>query len=234
MMQPEQMIRDNIDRVRERIAKAAALSGRDGQDITLVCVTKNFPADAIKPALRYGADIFGENRVQELLGKYDSVHPCQWHLIGHLQTNKVKYIVDKVSLIQSVDSVRLLDEIESQSIKHGVVSNVLLQVNTSGEESKSGVSPDGIWGLLEKTASLTRVKVRGLMTIAPLYVSEVANRLHFVNTHRLYIDIKEKKYDNVSMESLSMGMSGDFESAIAEGSTMVRIGSAIFGNRIYN
>lgn len=232
-MHTAQVIEDNIKRLRQRIYDAAAASGRKTEDIKIVCVTKSFPPDVVTLALESGLDVFGENRVQELISKYDLVKPKEWHMIGHLQTNKVKYIVDKVSLIQSVDSIRLLEEIERQSEKRSVISNVLLQVNTSGEKSKFGVSPDGIWPLLEKAATLKHVKVRGLMTIAPLCDNEVAIRLHFANTHKLYLDIKEKKYDNVSMESLSMGMSGDFEAAILEGSNMVRIGTWIFGNRIY-
>ena len=226
-------IASNINCVRERIANAAQQSGRKAAEIRIICVTKNFPAHIIRYALENGAGIFGENRVQELLDKYDAIHPEQWHLIGHLQTNKVKYIIDKVSLIQSVDSTRLLEEIERQAQKHGVTANVLLQVNTSGEESKFGASPDEIYRLCEKAAELKHVKVSGLMTIAPLCVSEVATRLHFANTRRLYLDIANRKYDNVSMECLSMGMSADFETAILEGSNMVRVGSAIFGKRIY-
>lgn len=226
-------IADNIERVKERIAGAAQRSGRNPEDISLVCVTKNFPAHVIQYALQGGSALFGENRVQELLEKYEHVQPRQWHLIGHLQTNKVKYIVGKVELIQSVDSIRLLEEIERQSQKQGLISKVLLQVNTSGEESKFGAAPEELDALCEKAATLSHVKVSGLMTIAPLCVSEVATRLHFANTRRLYIDIANRKYDNISMECLSMGMSADFEEAILEGSNMVRVGSAIFGKRIY-
>lgn len=226
-------IASNLESVRERIAQAAQRSGRPAEDIQLVCVTKNFPAHIIRHALDGGTCAFGENRVQELLDKYDKVRPQQWHLIGHLQTNKVKYVIDKVALIQSVDSVHLLEEIERQAEKHGVVSNVLLQVNTSGEESKFGAKPEDLYRLCEKAAELNHVKVSGLMTIAPLCVSEVATRLHFANTRKLYLDIADRKYDNISMACLSMGMSADFEMAILEGSNMVRVGSAIFGKRIY-
>lgn len=226
-------IADNIAWIKEKIALAAQRSGRTSDQITLVCVTKNFPAHVIRHAISNGADLFGENRVQELLEKYEQVHPRQWHLIGHLQTNKVKYVVGKVELIQSVDSIRLLEEIERQSQKLGTVSKVLFQVNTSGEETKYGAAPEELEAMCEKAAELSHVKVSGLMTIAPLCVSKVATRLHFANTRKLYIDIADRKYDNISMECLSMGMSADFEEAILEGSNMVRVGSAIFGKRIY-
>lgn len=233
MTQRRQEISDNIKAVRERIAQAAEKAGKRPEDITLVGVTKNFGVEDMQAALDSGIEIVGENRVQELLDKYDRVRPQQWHMIGHLQTNKVKYIVGKVSLIQSVDSVHLLEEIEHQAEKKNVIADILLQVNTSGEQTKFGASVDEIWGLIEKVQTLSHIRVRGLMTIAPLYVSGVSNRLHFCNTQKLYIDIKEKKYDNISMDYLSMGMSGDFCEAILCGSNMVRVGSAIFGKRNY-
>lgn len=226
-------ISENIKRVRERIACAALKAGRSEKDITLVCVTKNFGAEDIAAALECGITDIGENRVQEMCGKYGLVSPDRWHIIGHLQTNKVKYIIDKADMIQSVDSIHLLEEIERQAEKKNVTADVLLQVNTSGEQTKFGISPDGLYELAEKASEMKRVKVRGLMTIAPLYVNGVSNRLHFDNTHKLYIDIKEKKYNNISMDYLSMGMSGDFEEAIMSGSNMVRVGSAIFGSRKY-
>ena len=224
-------IADNIARINERIACAATASGRTPEDIKLVCVSKNFPPETVRIALECGVNCLGENRVQEFLDKRKHVTAGEWHLIGHLQTNKVKDIVGKVSLIQSVDSVRLLEELERRSDEADIISRILLQVNTSGEESKFGAPPDEIDKLLEKVHSLKRLKVCGLMTIAPLCNDKIATRLHFVNTHRLYIDMKQKKYDNVDMEYLSMGMSGDFEDAIRHGANMVRIGNGIFGNR---
>lgn len=171
--------------------------------------------------------------MQELCDKFEQVHPKQWHLIGHLQTNKVKYIIDKADMIQSVDSLRLMEEIEKQAEKKDVTANILFQVNTSGEETKFGASVEEIYRLAEAAVAMRHIKVRGLMTIAPLYVKNVTSILHFDNTRKLYLDIKEKKYDNISMDYLSMGMSGDFEEAIACGSNMVRVGSAIFGKRDY-
>ncbi len=231
MNEREYEISENIKRVKEKIANAAIKSGRSENDITFVCVTKNFLPDDINAAISCGISDIGENRVQEMCDKYDKVFPKKWHLIGHLQTNKVKYIVDKADLIQSVDSVKLLNEIENQAAKKDVVSEILLQVNTSGEETKFGASTEEMYELCERASSMKHVKVRGFMTIAPLYVSNISNTLHFNNTHKLCLDIMKKKYDNISMDYLSMGMSGDFEEAIMCGSNMVRIGSAIFGKR---
>lgn len=229
----ELQIAENIKQVRERIAEAALRAGRNPEEITLVAVTKNFPAEDVCAALRCGVTCVGENRVQELVEKYDAAPEANWHIIGHLQTNKVKYIVGKTKLIQSVDSVKLLDEIELRSKNAGVISDVLLQVNTSGEESKFGVLPCELEPLLAHVESLSNVRVKGLMTIAPIHIADVSNTLHFSNTHELYLDIKQRKYNNICMEIMSMGMSGDFEEAIACGSNMVRVGSSIFGKRQY-
>ncbi len=233
MTQREIQIAENIDAVRKRIAYAAKRAGRDPQEIQLVAVTKNFPPEDINIALKCGVEQIGENRVQEFTAKFDAVDPTNWHIIGHLQTNKVKYIIGKTKLIQSVDSVKLLDEIEQRSAQAGVITDVLLQVNTSGEQTKSGVLPDEIWSLIEYVETLNCVRVRGLMTIAPIYITDVSSTLHFDNTRALFLDIKSRKYNNISMEILSMGMSGDFEEAIACGSNMVRVGSLIFGKREY-
>ena len=224
-------IADNIARISERIAIAADKSGRRPEDIKLVCVSKNFPPDMLNTALACGVTCLGENRVQEFLEKHAQVCPSEWHLIGHLQTNKVKNVIGKADMIQSVDSVHLLNEIDRRSEEMGVTAKVLFQVNTSGEESKFGVSPDEINVLVERIQVLKHVKAYGIMTIAPLCVDKIATRLHFVNTQRLYIDMQQNKYDNIDMEYLSMGMSGDFEDAILAGSNMVRIGSSIFGSR---
>lgn len=233
MTEREIEIRDNLARVRERIAQAAVKAGRSPDEIKLICVTKNFGTDDMAAAIACGVEAVGENRVQELCDKFEQVHPKQWHLIGHLQTNKVKYIIDKADMIQSVDSLRLMEEIEKQAEKKDVTANILFQVNTSGEETKFGASVEEIYRLAEAAVAMRHIKVRGLMTIAPLYVKNVTSILHFDNTRKLYLDIKEKKYDNISMDYLSMGMSGDFEEAIACGSNMVRVGSAIFGKRDY-
>lgn len=226
-------IKDNILRVKEKISAAAIRSGREPKDITLIGVTKNVDSSIINEALKNGLVEIGENRVQELLVKYDEISPEKWHLIGHLQTNKVKYIVDKVSLIHSIDSLKLLNEIEKQSKKANIVSNVLIQVNISEEESKFGIKKENIYELIEAAEGLGFVKVRGLMAIAGKLDSLNTVRLQFDNMTRLYLDIATKKYHNVSMEYLSMGMSNDFELAIEAGSNMVRIGSIIFGKRKY-
>lgn len=227
-------IKERLEDVEKRITAAAERSGRKREDITLVAVTKTHPADMMNEAIKLGVTDIGENKPQEVRDKFDSVLPVKWHLIGHLQTNKVKYVIDKVSLIHSVDSIKLMDEIERQAIKHDVTMDILIEVNISGEESKSGVSKDEVWSLLEHAADLTRVKVKGLMTVAPKTDNSVTNILHFDNIRQLFLDIKGKKYDNVNMLYLSMGMSGDFETAIECGSNMVRVGSAIFGMRDYS
>ena len=226
-------LKERLGGIRERINKAAEKSGRSGKDITLVAVTKTYEADVINEAIELGVTDIGENKVQEILRKYDSVKPVKWHLIGHLQSNKVKYIIDKVSMIHSVDSIHLMDEIERQAEKKNKTMDILIQVNISGEESKFGIKPEDVYEILEYASKLKYVKVRGLMTILPKDDNKMNLKLHFVNIKRLSLDISEKKYDNICMDYLSMGMSGDFEEAIMEGSDMVRIGSAIFGERKY-
>ena len=232
MNEREYEIQENIKRVKERIFKACEKANRNPSEITLVGVTKNFPASDIEYAVKHGIEIAGENRVQELCEKYEAVHPKQWHLIGHLQKNKVKYIIDKVSLIHSADSKELVLEIDRQAKKRELVSDILIQVNTSGEETKFGAAPEEIDDILFCASECKNVRVRGMMTIAPLYVKNVTAMLHFDNTRKLYIDRKENKYDNISMDYLSMGMSSDFEEAIECGANMVRVGSAIFGKRV--
>ncbi len=227
-------IKTNLCEIRNKIKKAAELSGRKAEDITLIAVTKTYSPDAINEAIDCGVTDIGENKVQEIVEKYDKVKPVRWHLIGHLQTNKVKYIIDKVDMIHSVDSLRLMDEIDRQAKKHNIVMKILIQVNISGEESKFGISPDEIEEILQHAGTLNNVKVCGLMTILPKLDSDISLRLHFVNIKRIYIDISSKKYNNIDMKYLSMGMSGDFELAIEEGSNMVRIGRAIFGERNYS
>ena len=227
-------IRENLEEVERRITAAAERSGRKRGDILLVAVTKTHPADMMNEAIRLGVTDIGENKPQELRDKYADVLPVKWHLIGHLQTNKVKYVIDKVCLIHSVDSVKLMDEIERQAEKHDVNMDILIQVNISGEETKSGVSTDEVEQLLLHAGTLKRVKVMGLMTIAPKTDNSVTNTLHFDNMRQLFIDIQKKKYDNVNMKYLSMGMSGDYETAIECGANIVRVGSAIFGERDYS
>jgi len=229
-------IEENLNEIRERIRKSAEASGRSAEDITLIAVTKTHPAEAINEAIALGITDIGENKVQEIMDKYDKVTKgVRWHLIGHLQTNKVKYIIDKVHMIHSVDSVKLMAEIERQAEKHGVDSiNVLIQVNMSHEESKFGIDIDEIDDMLEYAKTLKRVKVCGLMTILAKIDSEMSNRLQFRDINNKFIDISKNKDDNIDMKFLSMGMSGDFEMAIEEGSNMVRVGTAIFGERDYS
>lgn len=227
------MIRENLESVKERIKKAAAVAGTNPTDITLIAVTKTHSVDMINEAIDLGVCDIGENKVQEINEKYPFVKPVNWHLIGHLQTNKVKQVVDKVSLIHSVDSIKLLDEIEKQSALKGLTSKVLIQVNISGEESKFGINPSDTERFIEYAENLNNVKICGLMTIAPKLYEGFTNTKHFENIRRIFVDIGAKKYDNSSMEYLSMGMSGDFEEAIRAGSNMVRVGSAVFGRRNY-
>ena len=203
---------------------------------TLVCVSKYHTEEEIMEAYNEGIRDFGENKVQDMVKKAENLpKDIRWHLIGHLQTNKVKYIIDKVYMIHSVDSVKLLDEIERQAEKHGIDKmRVLIQVNITNEETKSGIDAAQLGEILEYVNCLKHVKVCGLMTILSKFDSDVANRLHFRDINNKFIDISKNKYDNITMEFLSMGMSGDYISAIEEGSNMVRVGTAIFGMRDYS
>ncbi|MGN0162499.1 MAG: YggS family pyridoxal phosphate-dependent enzyme [Candidatus Ornithomonoglobus sp.] len=226
-------VRENLTAVKARIAAAAIACGRTPEEIKLVAVTKTYPTEVMNEAIRLGVTDIGENKPQEVRDKFEHVLPVKWHLIGHLQTNKVKYIIDRCSMIHSVDSVKLMDEIERLAVSHKRDIDILIQVNISGEESKSGIEPQELDGLLEHAAELTRVHVKGLMTIAPK--AEFGDtEVHFRNMKKLFDRTALKKYKNVEMEELSMGMSGDFETAIKCGSTMVRVGSAIFGARDYS
>ncbi len=223
------MIKDNVKRVLDNIAKTAVLSGRKPEDITLVAVTKTVTASEAKEVMDAGVLTLGENRVQSLLDKYEVLgnSPC-WHLIGHLQTNKVKYIADKVSLIHSVESLKLAEEIDKKFGEAKRVAEILVQVNVSGEESKFGITPCDAYTLIEEISKLQNVKVKGLMTMAPLSATPDECRKYFHDLKKLSLDIKDKKYQNVDMQHLSMGMSGDYKEAILEGATIVRVGSALF------
>lgn len=225
-------IEQNLRAVEERIAQAAAKSGRNPSEITLVAVTKTHTPDMMNEAIAAGATDIGENKPQEVRDKFADVLPVKWHLIGHLQTNKVKYVIDKCCMIHSVDSIKLMDEIERQAVLKDVYMDVLIQVNIASEESKSGIDAVELTSLLEYAAGLERVKVRGLMTIIPKG-DEEENKRYFKNMKALFDETAAKTFKNVTMEYLSMGMSGDFETAIECGSNMVRVGSAIFGARDY-
>lgn len=229
-------ILNNVKEVKERIAQAALSVGRAPEDIILVAATKMNDSDRVKQAVAAGIDVAGENRVQELLEKYDkgAYEGVPLHFIGTLQTNKVKYLVGKVSLIQSVDSIKLAKEISRVAGKLGICQDILVEVNIGGEESKSGIPADEVETFIEQMAQIENVKVRGLMTIPPILASNAKNEQYFVKMNQLFIDIKAKKYDNISMDFLSMGMSSDFEDAIKCGANMVRVGTGIFGARHYS
>ena len=223
------VIKDNVKRVLDIIGETAIKSGRTPDDITLVAVTKTVTAKEAREVMDAGIFTLGENRVQSLLDKYEVLgDKPTWHLIGHLQTNKVKYIADKVSLIHSVESLKLAEEINRKFGEIGRTAEILLQVNVSGEESKFGITPETSFTLLEEISKLQNVKVRGLMTMAPLLATSDEFRKYFYELKKLSHDIADKKFNNVDMKHLSMGMSGDYKEAILEGATIVRVGSALF------
>ena len=229
-------LHERIAQVKERVARAAEKAGKKPEDIILVAASKMNDTERVQEAIRAGIEVCGENRVQELLEKYEqnAYEGADLQFIGTLQTNKVKFLVGKVSLIQSVGSVHLGEAIAKEAAKHGIRQDILLEVNIGREENKSGVLPEALPELLEEAAALPRIHVRGLMAIPPVSEKKGDNLRYFAEMRNLFVDIRAKKYDNVSMECLSMGMSDDFADAIAEGSTMVRIGTAIFGKRNYN
>ena len=228
-------IAENIARIRDEICQAAIAAGRDPAEIQLCAATKMNDADAVRQAIAAGVDCCGENRVQELTAKLadNAYDGAPVHFIGHLQTNKVKQVVGKVDLIQSVDSLRLAKAIQTEAAKQGTVQHILLEVNIGNEESKSGFAVGEILPLLEHIGEYPNIFVRGLMTIPPISKKEGDNRKFFQEMLQLSVDISAKKYDNVTVECLSMGMSDDFEDAVACGSTMIRVGTAIFGARDY-
>ena len=235
IVQMKKNVSRNLINIRERIAEAAARSGRRPEEITILAATKTVPAEIINHAISLGVDHIGENRVQELLDKYDAVDlsHCQLHMIGHLQTNKVRQICDKVSMIQSVDSVRLAEEIEKQAARFNKTIPILVEVNIGREEAKSGVLPEELESLLRQITCNRHLQVNGLMAIPPICQKKEQICGYFSQMRQLFIDISQKKIDNVLMKVLSMGMSDDYYEAILEGATMVRIGSALFGKRIY-
>lgn len=224
----------NLQSVEEKIAAAAKRSGRTRDDIKLIAVTKTHGADMINEAIDLGVTDIGENKPQEIRDKYGFVKPVKWHLIGHLQTNKIKYVIDKVCLIHSVDSVKLMEEIDNQAKKHDLIMDILIQINISGEETKSGISPDELDMMLEHAGKLSNIRVLGLMTIAPKTDNPADNIPYFDKMRQLFVDRKQNMCDNVIMQYLSMGMSGDFETAIEHGANMIRVGSAVFGARDYS
>ena len=229
------MLAENVEQVRARIAQACERCGRDPSEVTLIAVSKTKPVSAIEEVLQTGTLDFGENWVQELTEKYDVLpKTVRWHMIGHLQRNKVKYIVDKVCLIHSVDSVRLAQQIEAEAAKKNIEVDILIEVNVAMEESKFGLTLEETTDMIREIAGMKHVHIQGLMTIAPFTEDPEENRIYFRKLRQLSVDIKSKNIDNVSMSVLSMGMTGDYEVAIEEGATMVRVGTGIFGERIYH
>lgn len=228
-------IKYNYDFINEKIAEAAMKAGKTREDITFLSATKTVEPEYINYAISLGLSYIGENKVQELLSKYDqyNLENCSLQFIGHLQSNKARQIVGKVDLIQSIDSMKLAKEVSKCSLKNNITSDILVEVNIGKEENKSGVMPEMLEKLVEEISTLPAVNVKGLMTIPPICEKKDEIRRYFEKMNRLFLDISSKKLDNVSMDILSMGMSSDYYEAILEGANMVRIGSALFGNRIY-
>mgnify|MGYP000914249417 CR=1 FL=1 len=226
------MILENIKQVEENIIKSCEKVGRDPKEVTLIAVSKTKPYTAIEEALPSGVLDYGENKVQELTEKYEILpKDIRWHMIGHLQRNKVKYLVGKVELIHSVDSLRLANQIETEFAKKNEIANILIEVNMANEESKFGITSETTEQLVREISKLEHVRIKGLMTIAPYTDNPETNREYFRNMKKLSVDITEKNIDNVSMNVLSMGMTGDYQVAIEEGATMIRVGTGIFGER---
>ena len=228
-------MREAVEEIRAKMAAAAREAGRDPAAVQLCAACKTRTADIVAASAALPIDVFGENHVQELCANFDAGAYCgkPSHFIGHLQTNKIKKVLGRASLIQSVDSEHLLAAIEKEAAKAGIVQNVLLEVNIGGEESKTGVSPEQLWPLLDAAAQ-EHIRVKGLMAIPPVNNDDAQNRRYLAQVYKLFVQAGERGYQNVAMETLSMGMSGDFENAIREGATLVRIGTAIYGERDYS
>ncbi len=225
-------IREHLQEIRIQMEESCRKAGRDPKEVTLIAVSKTKPVDMLQEAYQAGARQFGENKVQELLGKIPQMpQDVDWHLIGHLQTNKVKGVIGKTSLIHSVDSVKLAGEIEKESAKQGLATDILLEVNVAREESKFGFFLEDTEKALRTISLFPHVRVCGLMTIAPFVADAEENRPVFRKLYEFYVDMKSKNIDNVNMAVLSMGMTGDFRVAIEEGATMIRVGTGIFGLR---
>ena len=228
------MLKENLEHVQENIKKACEKAGRSTDDVTLIAVSKTKPVEMLQEIYDQGIREFGENKVQEMCCKMEVMpSDIRWNMIGHLQTNKVKYIVGKTSLIHSVDSLHLAKEIQKQAVKNDVICDILVEVNIAGEETKFGTSRDEAIALVEEIAKLDHIRIKGLMTIAPFVDDPEDNREYFKAIKQLSVDIAAKNIDNVSMNVLSMGMTGDYTVAIEEGATMVRVGTGIFGARDY-
>lgn len=228
------MLKDNFKEVEARIQAACERAGRKREEVTLIAVSKTKPVQMLQEAYDLGNRIFGENKVQEIVDKYDALPAdISWHMIGHLQRNKVKYIIDKVTLIHSVDSLRLAEAIEKEAAKKGVTADILIEVNVAKEDTKYGVMPEDAARLVSQISALPHIRIKGLMTIAPFVTNPEENRIYFQRLRNLAVDIGENKSDNVTMSVLSMGMTNDYEIAIEEGATMIRVGTGLFGARSY-
>ena len=229
------MLKENLKEVQENILKACEKSGRNPEDVTLIAVSKTKPVPMLQEIYDENIRDFGENKVQELVEKYDELpQDIKWHMIGHLQRNKVKYVVGRAALIHSVDSVRLAEAIDQEAEKKGIVMPVLVEVNVASEESKFGVRVEECADFIENIAKMEHISVEGLMTIAPFVENAEDNRKYFAKLRELSVDISAKNIDNVNMRDLSMGMTGDYQVAVQEGATMVRVGTGIFGERDYS
>lgn len=226
------MVQEQLEEVRQNIRNACERSGRKVEDVTLIAVSKTKPVPMLQEAYDAGARDFGENKVQEMLEKEPQLpSDIRWHMIGHLQKNKVRQVIDKVVLIHSVDTVGLAEQIEKEAVKRDLDVSILLEVNVAGEESKFGFAPEEVEEAAREIAKYPHVHIQGLMTIAPFVENSEENRGVFKKLYELYVDMKRKNIDNVTMNVLSMGMTGDYQTAIEEGATMVRVGTGIFGTR---
>ena len=229
------MITENLEQVRKNIEEACRAVNRDPGEVTLISVSKTKPVSMLQEAYDAGSRDFGENKVQEIMDKYPQLpSDIRWHMIGHLQRNKVKYIVDKVALIHSVDSLRLAETIENEAAKHNVTVPILIEVNVAQEESKFGLKTEEVLSLVESVAALPHINIKGLMTIAPYVEDPEENRGIFRQLKKLSVDSAAKNINNVNMSVLSMGRTGDYQVAVQEGATMVRVGTGIFGERDYS
>ena len=229
------MLKDNLKNVEERVQAACDRAGRKREEVTLIAVSKTKPIEMLQEIYDENIRDFGENKVQELCDKIEKMpKDIKWHMIGHLQRNKVKYIVDKVALIHSVDSLRLAETIENEAAKHNVTVPILIEVNVAQEESKFGLKTEEVLSLVESVAALPHINIKGLMTIAPYVEDPEENRGIFRQLKKLSVDIAAKNINNVNMSVLSMGMTGDYQVAVQEGATMVRVGTGIFGERGYS
>ena len=228
-------ITENLSMVENKIAAACKRAGRERDEVKLIAVSKTQPVEAIREAIEYGINSFGENRVQELREKTEIIKDnLDWHLIGHLQTNKVKYVVGKVSLIHSLENIRLAEAIDKEAKKHNVIVDVLVEVNIAKEDTKFGVNPEEVESFIREVLIFKNINIRGLMTVAPYTDISEENRKYFKQLKKIMVDLNSKNIHNVNMNVLSMGMTGDYEIAIEEGATLVRVGTGIFGSRDYD